>query len=370
MQMPGRKFTQPNTTYRYGFNGQEKSDDVTTGNYTAEYWEYDSRIVRRWNVDPVEKIWESPYLCFSGNPIVLSDPNGDDAKSGDVEDPPKKGATQTQHSKGAQDGIAPNGDLVLMGKKNTGVHIVSTNLGTDKKADFRVTYFFVEGENGGWSWNNEKRAFTKGDEEFSNGFATAIFNKVGMGAGTNLSEASTNVINGEPLKDTRKAYFQYKQNGGGGAVPGFIWNGVTTSLVNWADDMQAGGNRSRDAWIGLWNFSSNAAKSSVFNPGGYGFSSFSAFKRTYGAAGTGQAWHHIVEQTTSNIAKFGPRKIHNTNNLMRVMHGAGTIHSKVSAFYSSIQPFSNGQTVRKWLSSQSYQQQYNFGIKTLKQFSK
>jgi hypothetical protein len=82
-QMPGRKFTQANSSYRYGFNGQEKSDDLTAGNYTAMFWEYDSRIGRRWNVDPVYK--NSPYECFNGNPILLSDPSG-----ADPEDPKGK----------------------------------------------------------------------------------------------------------------------------------------------------------------------------------------------------------------------------------------------------------------------------------------
>jgi RHS repeat-associated protein len=63
--------------YRYGFNGQEKSNDVIEGNYTAEYWEYDSRIGRRWNVDPVTKEYESSYATFSNNPIYNIDPNGD-----------------------------------------------------------------------------------------------------------------------------------------------------------------------------------------------------------------------------------------------------------------------------------------------------
>jgi hypothetical protein len=62
--MPGRKFTQPNNSYRYGFNGQEKSDDVTVGNTTAMYWEYDSRIGRRWNVDP-KPVVSSPTLVTS-----------------------------------------------------------------------------------------------------------------------------------------------------------------------------------------------------------------------------------------------------------------------------------------------------------------
>ncbi len=74
--MPGRKFSS-GSEYRYGFNGQEKSDDVTQGNYTAEYWEYDSRIGRRWNVDPVLNCSESPYATFSDNPILIADPTGD-----------------------------------------------------------------------------------------------------------------------------------------------------------------------------------------------------------------------------------------------------------------------------------------------------
>jgi hypothetical protein len=37
--------------YRYGFNGQEKDDEVCgSGNLnTAEFWEYDTRLGRRWN---------------------------------------------------------------------------------------------------------------------------------------------------------------------------------------------------------------------------------------------------------------------------------------------------------------------------------
>jgi RHS repeat-associated protein len=76
MGIPGRKFVQGVKKYRYGFNGQEKSDDVIAGNYTAEYWEYDSRIGRRWNIDPVVKQEQSPYMCFSGNPIWRTDPLG------------------------------------------------------------------------------------------------------------------------------------------------------------------------------------------------------------------------------------------------------------------------------------------------------
>jgi len=59
-------------------NGQEKVDEVAPGHYTAEYWEYDSRIGRRWNIDPVYKHQFSNYAVFGNNPILFVDPLGDD----------------------------------------------------------------------------------------------------------------------------------------------------------------------------------------------------------------------------------------------------------------------------------------------------
>ena len=76
MQMRGRTY-QPNGSYRYSINGQEKEKELNENITTALYWEYDSRIGRRWNVDPVLKVGESPYSCFSDNPVLRSDPNGD-----------------------------------------------------------------------------------------------------------------------------------------------------------------------------------------------------------------------------------------------------------------------------------------------------
>jgi len=67
-------------TYRFGFQGQEKENGVYGEGdlYTAQFWEYDTRIGRRWNVDPVVKEWESPFACFAGNPIWFADPDGAD----------------------------------------------------------------------------------------------------------------------------------------------------------------------------------------------------------------------------------------------------------------------------------------------------
>jgi YD repeat-containing protein len=76
MMMPGREFNNGNE-YRQGQNGQEKSNEINKNSYTAEFWQYDSRIGRRWNTDPRPNVSISPYNTFAGNPIFFSDPLGD-----------------------------------------------------------------------------------------------------------------------------------------------------------------------------------------------------------------------------------------------------------------------------------------------------
>jgi RHS repeat-associated protein len=75
--LPGRNYS--SGSYRFGLNGQEKDDEVygaTGTSYTAEFWQYDPRTGRRWNMDPVDKPWMSPYHAFSNKPILNVDPNG------------------------------------------------------------------------------------------------------------------------------------------------------------------------------------------------------------------------------------------------------------------------------------------------------
>lgn len=74
MEMPGRKWAASN--YRYSHNGQEKESEVFAGANSAEYWMYDSRIGRRWNIDPVVDESISPYACFANSPISVNDPDG------------------------------------------------------------------------------------------------------------------------------------------------------------------------------------------------------------------------------------------------------------------------------------------------------
>lgn len=75
----GRNFD--NSKYRYGLNGQEKDMEVQGASgsiYSADFWEFDSRLGRRWNPDPVVKPMESPYSAFANSPIWIFDRNGDD----------------------------------------------------------------------------------------------------------------------------------------------------------------------------------------------------------------------------------------------------------------------------------------------------
>jgi len=81
--MAGRSFS--STEYRFGFNTQEKTDEIAgPGNHnTATFWEYDTRLGRRWNQDPVTKPWESLYACLGDNPVANTDPDGKDVVNGD-----------------------------------------------------------------------------------------------------------------------------------------------------------------------------------------------------------------------------------------------------------------------------------------------
>jgi len=65
--------------YRFGFNGQEKTNEIAgIGNHnTAEFWDYDTRLVRRWNKDPKPVFGISDYSTFRNNPILYVDIRGD-----------------------------------------------------------------------------------------------------------------------------------------------------------------------------------------------------------------------------------------------------------------------------------------------------
>lgn len=85
MPMPGRQGT-AGINYRHSYNIQEKVDEISgAGNHTtAKFWEYDSRLGRRWEIDPVKYPWQSSYTVNNNNPIVYSDKNGLYGKKGEA----------------------------------------------------------------------------------------------------------------------------------------------------------------------------------------------------------------------------------------------------------------------------------------------
>ena len=75
MTMEKRSFA--SSEYRFGFNTQEKSTEIEEDTYTAEFWQYDSKIARRWNNDPKPNTSISVYAAFANSPIMLIDHLGD-----------------------------------------------------------------------------------------------------------------------------------------------------------------------------------------------------------------------------------------------------------------------------------------------------
>jgi RHS repeat-associated protein len=81
MIMPGRDSSF--SDYRYGFQGMEQDDNFKgKGNsITTEFRQYDPRVARWLSVDPKEEKYANltTYNAFINNPIVFTDPKGDDA---------------------------------------------------------------------------------------------------------------------------------------------------------------------------------------------------------------------------------------------------------------------------------------------------
>ena len=162
--MPGRNYT--GTSYRYGMNGQEKDDEIAQGIYTAEYWEYDSRLGRRWNIDPIVKAHRSGYATFANNPIVYADPDG-------LEEKNQKDANAKKDVK--------DGDTY-----------------TDKNG----RNFQYNGGNGGWL-EQEAGALNSGSH-----------------GGTDSAPTSVATGNASPEKTVQHAEFSVEAYGGGGGAFG------------------------------------------------------------------------------------------------------------------------------------------------------
>ncbi|WAM32024.1 hypothetical protein [Caldicellulosiruptor naganoensis] len=72
-----------------------------------------------------------------------------------------------------------------------------------------------------------------------------------------------------------------------------------------------------------------------------------------------------MEQCQIKKSGFDARLIHNTKNVIAIDK---EIHRKISGYYSSKKEFTKGKTVREWLTGQSYEFQYEFGLQVLRDF--
>jgi RHS repeat-associated protein len=143
--MPNRTYTYLKN-YRYGFNGQEKSDEIAgNGNHnTAEFWEYDTRLGRRWNLDPRSNVSISSYSAFSNNPIAFSDPLGDTVKV--------YGNAEVTHTtlidKGAVKDVAGGAihykGVTLVPELNSGNKLIGYNVYDDSNTDRNMPVLQLE----------------------------------------------------------------------------------------------------------------------------------------------------------------------------------------------------------------------------------
>jgi len=160
--------------YRYFFNGQEGDNEIfgELANFTAEFWQYDSRLGRRWNVDPVFKEYESLYACFAGNPVWFADDKGDTlritTKDGSflfsLDDKKTKTMDMTAkqlYDKGIQwfEPLADNYMPLIQIAKDLSTNPNLKHFTWQQVADFAEVnrFMFTYMQNGSGDWKNSKR---------------------------------------------------------------------------------------------------------------------------------------------------------------------------------------------------------------------
>ena len=199
MQMPGRNGSTGD--YRYGFQGQERDDEISGGenSYSSEYWQYDPRLGRRWNIDPVDKDHESPYAAFANNPLWFIDPSGADTSLA------RNGPGNLMVIFDYKDGGTENWDYETMLEGNENYDIIQINSnsisnGIDLIEEYASRYriknaaFFTHGNSNFLAYGNfssisgvelgqrrESGDFSDSDQEFLNLMSAIAKNIDGQG---------------------------------------------------------------------------------------------------------------------------------------------------------------------------------------------
>jgi len=92
-----------------------------------------------------------------------------------------------------------------------------------------------------------------------------------------------------------------------------------------------------------------------------GYVSFDNLKEAIGSPKGNGTWHHIVEK--DNLAEFDDTQINNINNVVSV---SKDVHDMITAHYNTKR--SDGRTVREWLSTKSFEEQWKYGTDLLRQY--
>jgi len=83
--MPGRNV---NNTYRYGFNGKPKDDEIAGAGNSLDFGArvYDSRLGRWLSLDPLQSIYPSlsPYNFVANSPFIYIDPDGKTIQNAEI----------------------------------------------------------------------------------------------------------------------------------------------------------------------------------------------------------------------------------------------------------------------------------------------
>ncbi|AYE34005.1 hypothetical protein [Clostridium septicum] len=169
--------------------------------------------------------------------------------------------------------------------------------------------------------------------------------------------------------------FQIKKVVSLGDNPVVVLDGGFQYAINTAEDVPAHFRpQFKEVVENIWKYSGKTAdeiiatgKKIVPNKG---YNTFKELKEALGLPGDDSQWHHIVEQSQikPTRAGFAPADINNLDNIISMPSGSDSIHSKISGYYSSKPPFTNGLTVRDWLSTKSFDEQFKYGIEMLQQY--
>ena len=282
--------------YEFGFNGQMKTNEIAgIGNHnTAMFWEYDTRLGRRWNLDPKPSVDLSQYATFGNNPVAFNDVLGDTAKiygSAEV-----TGTTLTDKG-GVQDkpndaikyndallvpALSKNGNLVgyhVFDTKNKERQMPVLQIEPNDLKDFKENYntymlgarlYYSSGEPSegmkkfaaGIADGNaslvlsglkEENAAAWRDPVFVAGFLTSVVHAGVDVAAIRNTEASTAFKSAEAPRAGKRGYteagYQYQKHASG-RVNSSLWSGtLSTGTKNPAAFNQAGTRAFLEIWV-------------------------------------------------------------------------------------------------------------------------